>query len=381
MRKEQLSPLQIAFIAIGFTLGSSILFTTGVRFGGRATWIAEAASTVPGTAIIMMMSYITGRFPGKNLLEILTALTGGFLGLLYYVFFAVLTSALVISTIQNFFTTAILTETPAWVFCLTMALATGYVLRLGLEPAARCIQFILPPVIIILGLMFFAAFYFVKISYLLPLFTISTIDFARALIVLTSFPDAQMFLLASVALRANDYRKVLPALLLGYLGGSLFLILRPILSVGIFSFSEAKHFTFAIYMVARVIRFGQFLERIESFFLFLWFFIIFIKVAVCFYAALDGMSALFKINDVKMLVYPLCIFVIPFSINGYANYQEVPRYLSSALPALSFPVCFIKRKNLLNCGNQNPCQGGQLYIHLDKQGQPQPEDEKTAVQQ
>jgi|GEM_PF-3377843 len=344
MQKEYISPLQLAFFTMGFTLGSSMIFTTGVRFGGRSTWIVEAVSTILGVLIIFMMSCLISRFPGKNILEILTALTGRFLGrvfLVYYIFYATLVGILVIYTIQNFFTTTILTETPAWVLTLTLTLATGYILRLGLEPTARCVQFIAPPVIFVLGLMYFAAFLHLNKIYLLPIFDIDFINFTRGLLIMTSFPNAEIFLLASVALRVKDSKKVFPGLLLGFLGGSLFLILRPVLSIGIFSLNEARNLTFATYMVARVIRFGEFLERIESFLLFTWFFVIFIKVAVCIYASLDGMAALFKIKDFKTLVNPFCILLIPLSIRGYANYQEVPRFLSTALPALSLPVSFL----------------------------------------
>lgn len=344
MHREYISALQLAYFTVGFTLGSSFIFTTGIRFGGRTTWVAEIVAAVLGILIFMNIAYIVNKFPGKNLLEIFTGLTGQLLGrlfLLYFIFFALLIASLVIFTIQDMFTAAILTETPAWVFCLTLTLAIGYILRQGLEPTARTCEFLVPIIIPVLGLMFFAAMFMVKKQYLLPVFSVSPLDFTRAVVILTSFPHSEAFLLTSLALRLKDPQKALRALLLGLLVASLFLIIRSALSVGIFSDPLAKKLVFPTFTIARVIRFGRFVERIEGFLLFTWFFIIFIKVAVCLYVALQGLADLFGIKDFKELVYPLCLLVIPLSIKGYANYQEVPEFFAVALPVLTLPVSFL----------------------------------------
>ena len=291
-----------------------------------------------------MLSFLLSKFPGKSLLDILTALIGPFLGklfLLYFIFFAILIAALIVFNIQNLFMAAVMTSTPGWVFCLTLTLSIGYIIRKGLEPTVRCFEFVFPTVILVLTAMFTVAAFQVDLAYILPVFSVSGLHFLKSLIVVTALPNAEIFLLAGVAIYVKDPRKILPGLLAGHLIAAVFLILRPLLAVGMFSLAEAEQLIFPTFMVARNIHFGNFVERIEIFLIFTWFFVVFTKVATCIFISLDGIRCLFKLPDIKSLVYPFCIFLIPLSLRAYGNYQEVPIFIAQVLPLLDLPVCFV----------------------------------------
>jgi len=348
--KVRISSRQLSCITAGFTLGSSLIFTGGLRYGARDTWISEAISTVLGLLIIWMLSLLLKKFPGKNLLEILTALTGPFLGrlfLLCYIWYSLLIAALVIYTIQSLSTTAVLPETPGWVFCLTLVFSIGYIIRKGLEPTARCAELYMPVVFPVLTVLFLAAWFEVDPSYLQPLFAAGWAGFFKSLLVVTAFPDAELFILAGIAVYVRDSAKILSGFCIGYLLAAAFLIVRPLLSVGIFSVPEAEQVIFPTYMLARIIHFGNFVERIEIFLLFTWFFIVFIKAAACVFVSVDNLAQLLKAQDFRPFVYPFCVLLVPLSLIAYGGFQEVPEFLSQVLPVLSFPVSFIALPLLL----------------------------------
>ena len=291
-----------------------------------------------------MLSFLLSRFPGKNLLEILTTLTGPFLGklfLLYYIFFAIFIAAIIIFNIQNLIKATVMTDTPGWVFCLTSILSIGYIIRKGLEPTVRCSEFVFPAVILVLTAVFTIAAFQVDLTYILPVFSVSGLRFLKSVIIVTSYPNAEIFLLSGIATYLKDPRKILPGFLAGHLIAAVFLISRQLLSVGIFSLAEAEQLIFPTYMILRTIHFGNFIERIEIFLLFTWFFLLSIKVSACIFVTLDSIRCLFKLPDIKPLVYPFCIFLIPIALSGYGNYQEVPTFISQVLPLLDITVCFI----------------------------------------
>jgi len=343
-RKEYISPWQLSCVTASFILGTSLIYSGGTSYGGRDTWISEIVSTILGVIIILMLSFLLSKFPGKSILEILTALIGPFLGklfLLYFIFFAILLAALIAFNIQNLFMAAIMTATPGWVFCLTLVLSIGYIIRKGLEPTVRSFEIVFPVVILVLTAMFIVAAFQVDLTYILPVFSVSWISFLKSVIIVTSLPNAEIFLLAGIAIYVKDPRKILPGLLAGHLIAAFFLILRQFLATGIFSLAEAEQLVFPTYMVARTIHFGNFVERIEIFLIFTWFFVVFSKVAACIFVSLDSIRCLFKLPDIKPLVYPFCIFLIPLSLKGYGNYQETPAFISQVLPLLDMTASFV----------------------------------------
>lgn len=301
-------------------------------------------SALVGFSVLFMISYLIKKHPGKNLLEILSSIIGPLLAkffYIYYIIFAVTISALVIYSIINLTKTIILTETPMWVFSFTFTLATGYIVKKGIEATGRCTEIIIPIILPVLLLLFIGAGLYINIDYLIPIFTAKTIDLLKGLVVITAFPDGELFLLAGIAVYVKKPEKILIGFLAGFFIASLFLILRPVLSIGIFSVPEAKNLTFPTYTVVRTIRYGDFLERFEVFFLFTWFFVVFIKAAVCIFVSLDGIKNLLNLNNSRTLVYPYCLFLIPLTIKGYENYQQIPNFLARGLPVLDLSVCLI----------------------------------------
>lgn len=344
MGKEYISTWQLACLTLGFTLGSSMIFKSGVEYGGRMTWVSEAVSAVLGILIIIMIHAIIKKHPGQNLLQILTALLGSWgakLLLLFYIFFATMLAAFVVSVLKDLFAIAIMTETPGWIFCLTLVFAAGYVIRHGLEVTARCSEIMISLSVPVLGLLFLAALSFLNPDNLRPVFSISFFDFTRTLILTTASPCSELFLLTSLAVHLKKPSQALLGMLAGYILGSFFLIVRPILTVGIFSVQEAADLVYPTYMVARIIRYGLYLERLEMLLVFAWFFVVFIKLAVCILAALKETGSLFKQKDYKRFAYPFCILLVPLSINAFSAFYEVSEFVTLILPLLVLPFSFM----------------------------------------
>lgn len=344
MNKEYISPLQLFYVTVGFTVGSSFIFTIGLQHGGRSTWIIRITATILGAFFLSIIAYLVKKFPQQNLLQILTQLAGPLpakIMLTYYIFFAFLLAILVPCSLQEIGRSAVMPETPPWIHPLTFLLVTGYIVRHGPEVTARCCEIIMPLTIIVLGLTLIAGIFQINTALLLPAFAIDWQDFSKTLLLTTTFPIAEMFLLASFAILVKEKKKVFPSLLSGFILAYSFLTLRTLLLVGIFGISEATNLTFPTYIMFRTIKFGILLERIEIVLLFIWFFVIFVKTAVAFYSLLQGLSYLLKIPHITPLIYPLCILLIPLSYKGYENLPETVHFLNGVLPILTLPVWFL----------------------------------------
>lgn len=87
-----------------------------------------------------------------------------------------------------------------------------------------------------------------------------------------------------------------------------------------------------------MINVGDFLERIEMFYLTAWICSIFLRLTILYYAATLGAAQLLRFKDYKPLTLPLGIIIIVLSVLLYENFSvfrdftSVPVYGSVALP-------------------------------------------------
>jgi spore germination protein KB len=128
---------------------------------------------------------------------------------------------------------------------------------------------------------------------------------------------------------------------------------------------EAHYFPF--FAAARVVHIADFLERIDSVFLAVWLFGMFLRVAMLLWSAAVGGAQLFGLRDYRPLVVPLAGIAVSYSLALAENFSELRGYFAPeiftpfglffvwTLPVMVLVVCKVRRLGAVGSSrSQNP---------------------------
>lgn len=360
--KEKISLYQFNCMAFGFLLGNSTILSFGINYAQRDTWISELMGVFVGILIATIIFYINKKFQIENIGDFLEYLCGSILAkflLICFLIYSLIIAASVINTTQTFMNIMIMQETPSWVFIITLAILAGYILRYGLEVVARCSEFFIPIIFILILLLILLALPMMDIHRLTPILAQDIGGVLKAGLVITAFPYTELVLLFFLSDFISSLKKTYFKNYYSIVLGGLILTLRPIITIGVFGVQIAGDLTFPIYSVVRQITISNFFERIGVFFLAIWFFSVFIKLCVCIYITSQCLKNIFRTSDYKIFSYPLALLLIPLSSNLYDTFQTYQIFtnvsfilfslLFGVLPfVLIFIFSLIKQSNKLS---------------------------------
>lgn len=340
--KECISDRQLVGIIIGFLLGTSIILELGINFAQRDTWIAEVLSLLIGLTIFFMLSYIVSKFPGRDVGEIIENLFGSKIAkliMLIFISYSFFLGVLVTNNIGSFIVTMLMRETPIWVFYITISLTTAIIIRYGFEVAARCIEIMIPVILLLLiSLMIVVSLNLVDLNNLLPFFASKMNNIAKAAINITAFPYIESILLFFIMVLINNTERVYSRSTLGILIGGFLLVIRSFLVIGVFGVDEATRLVFSPFMLVREVSFREIIERIELSILVVWFLTTYVKLTVCMFSTLKGIQYIFNLNDYKKLALPLAILLVPAASLAYGNFQETINFAITVWPLVMAPL-------------------------------------------
>ena len=323
---EYLSGKQYAKILIGFLLGTSIILSFGLDKLKRDVWIAEFIGGMVGLIILIMSSYIVKKFKNKPIEEILVILLGR-LGAkiisIYIMIFSYLLGAFILNNIAVFMNLMLMQETPIWFFVLTMAITSGVILSKGIEILGRIAE-VLIPIILALLIFFIIIILFTKfeVNNLRPQFTSSIKEVFRNAVLISTFPYGEMIILLFLNTMIREEKGVYKRGLKGFIVAAIFLIIKPLLVIGVYGANQAASLIYPFFHVARAVEVGEFFSRIEIWMLIIWFITTYIKLSVSIFVCSKNMEYIFKLNSYKDVVLLATISMIPVAIKSYEDYTD-----------------------------------------------------------
>lgn len=108
--------------------------------------------------------------------------------------------------------------------------------------------------------------------------------------------------------------------------------------------------TFPSYVLGKKISIGDFLERIEVIVAIIWIITIYFKVTISYYILNIGLAQIFGLKDYKILLFPLALLIITFSIFMHPDIVHLSNYIADTLTPYSLTICFFLPLLLLVIG-------------------------------
>ncbi|MDK2817397.1 MAG: hypothetical protein PWR22_2026 [Moorella sp. (in: firmicutes)] len=328
MREEgYISPRQAAVMLWFAVLPTAILFLPALLAlrAHQDAWLSVIVATLAAAAVALVVYLLAQRFPHHTLFQycelILGPVAGKIVAFIFVLAFFLL-DAVVIREFSEFLVTAVMPETPALFFSLSIVAVAVYAARNGLEVIARCTDFILPLMVAFIAIVLLFATPEMAPRNLLPVLENGFRPVLGGALVTWRFLG-QIFILATFGAFVNPPRALRASLVSGLLGIAFFLSLVTMGTILVFGCCEAARLTFAAYALARVVSLGQFFERIEALFLAIWVGGVFIKITLNLYVVALGLATVTGLKEYRPLVAPLGALNVAVAALLYRNISEI----------------------------------------------------------
>lgn len=338
LEKGKISGVALVFMLINLVGATAVVFLPAItaKFAKQDAWLAAAASTIPGILVILLVTALGRRFPGKTIMEYLPSILGNWLGKavgVLYLFFFLHTNGIIIREFGELIGTMLMPYTPIIVIHAVFVTLAAYAIRSGLEVLGRLLELTIPWVLIL------------SISILL--FGLQKAEFSRLLPVLEN--GFKPILMASITPSAWRGEVVLLAMLLPYLAEprkgrkwgiwaviilGAFLIIDAAINTAIFG-PEAARLVFPTFTIASTVLIGGFL-RVDVILIIIWLASMLTKIAAFYYVAVLGTAQLLSLKDYKPVVLPIGVILTALSLLVVENSVGIPAYVTSGFPPFAY---------------------------------------------
>ncbi|REE67627.1 spore germination protein KB [Paenibacillus taihuensis] len=348
-KPEQLGGWPLFAMTSAFVAGTTfILLPAGLISAARQYgWLVQLWSVLFGVVAGAFWLYVASRYPGMSLVEIaqqaLGKHVGGFVALCYILFFVQL-AAWVTRNMSDYMQINLMPRTPIGVFNIAALLVCAYAVIKGIDTIALVSVLILP----ILTLAYWTPFTVMLREWDWRNFsypgtfewgpTIAKTKYALGF----PFMETVAFMMAFPLVQRRRGS--------AFLGGIVFMGVQLALSVfftiGILGVYRGSHLTYPIYIIFREMQFSNLIEHLESLLSVTALLLVFVKLSVLFFFAVQAICQLFAVENRAVVAYPLVWVISAYALffaNIVENTEWVERYLFYYyIPfAFGFPLLFL----------------------------------------
>ncbi len=348
----------IAFLTIVLSTKLFLTYPRNIILEGQtAGWMIAVVDLLFTLLAVLPILSLLKAYPELTLIEITEKFGGAFSGiivsLLMFSYFLVIT-CLVLRQFMETIIAAFLPTTPISILTIFFLIGIIYPCYQGIESMSRG-AWLLTPFIVFgtLGVLLLVL-QNANIDYLFPFWGagLPTIIQKGAG---TSSLLGEILLITLLNPYLRDRGKVTTILYSSLLVAGSLIIANLVVFLMVFPYPTALTLgDYPLYILARQIYFGRFLQRVEAFFIFIWVFSMLINVSALFYGSAVSLARGLKLPFYRPLLFPLAVLVygLTFLIPNFPTSVWLNEYhlhhlawvFSYALPALVWLLATLRSK-------------------------------------
>ena len=241
------------------------------------------------------------KYPSRNIIGISRQLTGKIIGTVLgtaiFIFFLLLTSLLLREFAESFIL-AILPITPISVIMLFFLILLMYAAFLGIETLSRVAWFFGPYLLIALLTILLFSLPQGSLQNLTPILGTGPWPILKNSVIHISI-FAEILLLGLIAPLIRERKQIFKVGLLSIIIAIFTNLVVTLTVILVFNFTAAGKIIFPIFQLARLIAYGEFIQRVEAVFVFLWFFTAGIQLVGLFYGTIISCSETFNLKELQ----------------------------------------------------------------------------------
>lgn len=315
---------QFAILVFMFTAGSSLLLAPAMLAtpAKQDAWLAGILGMGAGLLFGLIDTKLGSLQPEMNLVQHCEKILGRWMGKavsLLFLTFPFLLASLVLRNIGDFLTVYIMPETPIQFIHFLMIIVVMMGIRLGIETLARAAEIIFPWFIVLFLLLLIFVSPQIEVRNIQPFLEGGMKPVLHGALLFAAFPFMEYVVFLFIIPSVNRPGKVGKAFFAGTCLGGAAIVLLTAFSILVIGPDHTARNVYPSYVLAQKINIGDFLQRIEAVIAGLWFVSIFFKLSISFYATTLGLAQILNLKEYRMLVFPLGMMVVVFSLVSSPN--------------------------------------------------------------
>lgn len=361
MENAKLSSYQFFVMILLFEMGTSLVISLGSD-AKQNTWFSILLGSLIGILFYhvnyKIYTYYPNELPSSYSKKIVGNFLGSILGYFYIIYFTYI-CARVTRDFGELLVAVAYTQTPLFIVNAIMIILCVFAVKKGIEVIARTaeINFALMYLFAITGLILILVSGLIELENLKPVLRNNWRTILRVVILETAFVPFGEMIAFTYLFPYLNYSKN------GRFLGSFAILLSGInlsitaaINVAVLSVPLFENTQFPLLSTIQYISIGNFIERLDIFFIFAAFIGAFFKIAIYFYVAVIATTDLFHLKDHKKIVYPFGLIVLFLSQTIASNYQEhineglkfVPPHIhipfQIGIPVILLVIAFLKNR-------------------------------------
>ena len=303
---------------LSFFLTRSLFFGLGItkifNQSRNDAWISGILGTILGLILISFIYYLKSKNP--NFSQNLNKGIIGFMAKIFLILFASFCLHDVILSLTTMTSSFLLPLTPALVIAIAVLITIIYGNLKGISSFAKVAQILLPISIIIFSFKVISSLIITDYNNFLPFFYGHKMGILKAIFVYALLSASPSLLLINVDKVNLSYKESI----LGYLIGSITIILSLISINGVLGPTLANILRFPEYMTLKKLRIYNFVENIENILTFTWLFDLIILGFMSAYNIKKIIKETISHNNkVNSLIYFIWLVIVMFIGVGVFN--------------------------------------------------------------
>lgn len=334
--------------AIGLTQG------TMAREVGSDIWISTIIATLFSVIIVWLTVMVIRRYPSGDIMDQSKVLLGTwfskFISLILFIFFLGSYGAIMITYVYHLMD-YFLPETPVYLFIIIALIVGCYGAYFGIEVIGRMALIGVFSVLALNILLMLGSISKFDIRELLPTFQFGVTDTVWAsrhhvadwaMVTMTV-----AVILPYVRSQMEWGRSNIAALLFG----GTFVVMWPILEVGVLSPEVTAQYIVSCMQMARSAQIGQFIHRYEMIMIAFFAISILTQIMMCFLCAATTASKLFGLKDYRPMILPAALLLSCYGFWIVYDHQKAMEFLETTWVTVSLPIAIVVPLLLLILGS------------------------------
>ncbi len=333
---------------------SSPAFLT--RLVGTAVWYTTLISNITAIFAFIFIYLLLKRFPGKNIVEIFDLSMGRFFGFLFsfaFMMFFLYNASLILREFTDSLKVYMYIDTPSSIIEIFFIIAVVIAAYLGLESIIRISRLFGYGFLFGLILVLILSLQNVNYRYLFP-FWGNGLHQTIIHGVRRSSAYSEIVAITVFAGSLHNIRDIKKAGFTSLILSGVIFTTVLLFFIMIFPYSILQELTSPMYAMIRAIKHGNFLQRIDPFFLFVWNAITLITISILFYCAVSIYCKIFRLQDSNPIIIPMAVLLLVLTMapKDYASVvsgsvqslRENGWMIAYGLPFIALITAIIRRK-------------------------------------
>ncbi|NQX59846.1 GerAB/ArcD/ProY family transporter [Paenibacillus qinlingensis] len=350
MKSVKITYVQFGFLLFSYLSGFSTLFLNEAKFLKQDVWISYTLGTTLAIIMMQLMCYIQKQYPNLKMVEIFDNLVGSKLAKLLiciYLLYILEIQTAACRALSFFYTTVVLPNLPSNQIMLFIILCTTYATFLGLGTIVRSTQVIMP--FFLAGITIICLFIIreLETNPFLPQFQHSIRELVYGGWLSFYFPFGKSIVFIFILYRVKNLDKIFTISLSALVLSFLYLLLATYLTLGSLGLDLAGTIMFPFFSTIQMVKFGEYLERIEIVIIAIWTIFTLFEIVVLQHIFIKLFAHTLQLKNTRIVILPVGLLFFAMAQKSFIRMSDLYLYnttialVSSLLPTAIIPILLV----------------------------------------